>query len=279
MKSLSTLKKNLEFNRELHSIIEALKNIAVSQYHILERKIKSFGRLLTEIEDFFKFIGPLNANHPFLTPSSKQQAVIAITSDSGLLGGLNMQVVGHALSELERIPGKLIVIGQRGKIYARESGVPFVAFPGIKDEERYGQAIQVRNYILERVLNRQYGHLKVVYPKPISFTVQRIEIVNFFPFIWQQESESAIVEDAIFESNIADIAEYLIFTWAGQKLFEIFGLSRLSEMAARYVHLEESSQKIKDMDAKTKLEYFRVRHELIDRNMRELFAARLIYAG
>jgi len=60
---------------------------------------------------------------------------------------------------------------------------------------------------------------------------------------------------------------------------EIFGLSRLAEFAARFVHLEESSQKLKDMDGKLQQEYFRVRHELIDRNMRELFSARLLYAS
>ena len=65
----------------------------------------------------------------------------------------------------------------------------------------------------------------------------------------------------------------------GQKFDEIMGLSRLAEFAARFVHLEASSQKLKETDNKTHLEYFRVRHELIDRNMRELFAARLLYAS
>ncbi|MGE5197216.1 MAG: hypothetical protein ACM3IL_01765, partial [Deltaproteobacteria bacterium] len=87
------------------------------------------------------------------------------------------------------------------------------------------------------------------------------------------------IPEVILESRLSDIVEYLIYLWMGQKLYEIFGLSRLAEFAARFVHLEESFQKLKELDTKTRLEYFRVRHELVDRNMRELFAARLSYAS
>ena len=73
--------------------------------------------------------------------------------------------------------------------------------------------------------------------------------------------------------------EYLLYLYMGQKLYDIFGLSRLAEFAARFMHLEESSQRLKEMDKKVKLEYFRVRHELIDRNMRELFSARLLFVS
>ncbi|MBN3039091.1 MAG: F0F1 ATP synthase subunit gamma, partial [Candidatus Omnitrophica bacterium] len=72
--------------------------------------------------------------------------------------------------------------------------------------------------------------------------------------------------------------EYLIYLLLGQKLYEIFGWSRLAELAARFVHLEESTQKLKELNEKLKLEYFRIRHELVDRNMRELFAARALFS-
>ena len=207
-------------------------------------------------------------------------AVVAVTSDSGLLGGLNMQVINQSLSELEKTPGKLIVVGERGKMYVRESKIPFVAFSGIKDEERYSQAIQLRDYLFEKILAGEFGHLKVIYPKPISFTVQRVDVVTFIPFTEPAKkfTKNEAIPDVIRESDLGDIVEYITYLWMAQKLYEIFGLSRLAEFAARFVHLEESGQKLKDLDSKTRLEYFRVRHEIIDRNMRELFAARLLFA-
>jgi F0F1-type ATP synthase gamma subunit len=193
-----------------------------------------------------------------------------------------MQVIGYALRELEEIPGKLIVIGERGKMYARESKIPFVAFTGIRDEERYFQAMQLRDYLVGKVIEGTFGYLKVVYPRPLSFTVQRVEVAPFLPFLPSAQHRfktAQAVYDIIIESDVRDVLGYMVYLWMGQKLYEIFGLSRLAEFAARFVHLEGSSQRLKEMDNKLRLQYFRVRHELIDRNMRELFSARLMYAG
>jgi ATP synthase F1 gamma subunit len=282
MKTVSALKKDLEFNSGLSSLIEVLKTIAVSQYRALEHRLKSYEEFLRTIENFFRFLDINSVDHPFLKPKKNTQIIVAVTSDSGLLGGLNVQVVGNAIRELDKIPGRLVVIGERGKIYAREAAVAYTAFSGIKEEARFAQAMQVRDYLIKKIAEEQFGHLKVIFPYPVSFTIQRVETSQFLPFLPTRGTSGPAsafsFSDIIFESEPSRIVEYLVYLWMGQKLYEIFGLSRLAEFAARYVHLEESAQKLKELDKKTRLEYFRVRHEIIDRNMRELFSARLLYA-
>lgn len=268
------------FNRHLSSLIETLKTIAVSQYKSLEQRISTYENLLLVAESFFELIDVGYVDHVFLNPKNKKQAVIVVATDVGFLGGLNVKVIASAMAELENMPGKLIVIGERGKTYANEIGVPFVAFGGISDEARYGQAMELRDYVLNEVLKGSFNYLKVVYPRPVTFTMQAVETVSFLPFSPPVTKKAAgEMSDIILESRLKDIAEYLIGIWMGQKLYEIFGLSRLAEFSARYVHLEECSQKLKDIDRKTQLQYFRAQHELIDRNMRELFAARTIFRG
>lgn len=282
MKTLSAIKKDLEFNINLSTLIETLKTIAVSQYRTLEKKIKSCEEFITTVQEFFEFIDTTKIKHPFLNPQDKPQAVITVTSDSGFLGGLNMQVISTGMRELEKIPGKLIVIGERGKMYVRGTGVSSINFPGISDEDRYGQAMQLRDYILDKVLEGEFGYVKVIYPHPVSFTLQRVEAVSFLPYelpsVGDKKKTAVLSSDILIESKPGAMLQYLVYLWLGQRFYEIFGLSRLAEFAARYIHLEESSQKLKDMDKKVRLEYFRVRHELIDRTMRELFAGRLLYA-
>ncbi|MFH1867396.1 MAG: FoF1 ATP synthase subunit gamma [Candidatus Omnitrophota bacterium] len=279
MKAIATLKKDLDFNKELSSLLNTMKDIAVSQYKVLEQKIKFYDELFSAIDTFFEIIDAKRTAHPFTDPGNKPQAVIAVTSDNGLIGGLNMQVINTAIAELGKIPGKIIAIGERGKIFAHESGLPYAAFGGIQEEERYGQAMQLRDYILSEVLKGSFGHVKVVYPRPVSFTMQRIEIVTFLPFAPANPPKITPkdMNNVIIESGLGDIIEYLVYMWMGRKLYDIFGLSRLSEFAARFAHLEDSSQKLKDTDKKLQLEYFRVKHELVDRNMREIFAARLLF--
>lgn len=279
MKALEVLKKDLEFNKQLSSLLTTMKDIAVSQYRALERRIKFYEDIFSAIDTFFEVIDAKMVDHPFINPSDKPQAVIAVTSDSGLVGGLNMQVINAAISELSKIQGKIVVIGERGKIFASESGIPYTAFSGIQEEERYGQAMQLRDHILGEVLKGSFGHVKVVYPRPISFTLQRIETMTFLPFSPSAPPRASLkdMRNIIIESMPGDIIEYLVYMWMGRKLYDIFGLSRLSEFAARFAHLEDSSQKLKDMDKKLQLEYFRAKHEFVDRNMREIFAARLLF--
>ncbi|MFA5147371.1 MAG: FoF1 ATP synthase subunit gamma [Candidatus Omnitrophota bacterium] len=282
MRTLVSIKKDLEFDKGLLSLLEVLKNISVAQYRILEQKLKTYEKFSEALKTFFEFIDIKGIDHPFLNPREKKQIVIAITSDSGLLGGLNRHVVTAALNELAEVPGKLIVIGERGKLYARESGIPFVAFGGIREEERYEQSVQLRDYVVSKIIKESIGYLKVVYPRPVSFTVQRVETVQFLPYSAGDAGAADAkwaLSDIIMESNVGDMLEYILFLWIGHKMYEVFGLSRLAEFAARFVHLEESAQKLKDMDEKLQQQYFRVRHELIDRNMRELFSARLLYVS
>lgn len=280
MKTLVSIKKDMEFNLGLSSLIEVLKTIAVAQYRIQERNVRTFEEFFCAIEDFFGLLNFAHIQHPFLDPGQKPSLIVAITSDSGLLGGLNIHVIQRALAELEKRAGRLVVIGERGKMYLRDTRLPFVAFSGIRDEERFGQAMQLRDYIAGEVMKKACGPVSVVFPRPLSFTVQRVELVSFLPFkpVVQHPLER-IPSGLILESDPRDIVEYLIYLWMGEKLFEIFGLSRLSEFAARFIHLEGSHQRLRDMDTKIRQEYFRVRHELIDRNMRELFAGRLLYGG
>jgi F0F1-type ATP synthase gamma subunit len=108
-----------------------------------------------------------------------------------------------------------------------------------------------------------------------------VETVQLLPYLPSKKSETgggAPSYDVIMESSQGDIVAYLVYIRMAQVLYEIFGFSRLAEFAARFVHLEESIQRLKDLDKKLRLQYFRARHELIDRNMRELFAARSLYA-
>jgi F0F1-type ATP synthase gamma subunit len=203
---------------------------------------------------------------------------VAITTDAGFLGGLNMKVVSAALDEARSMPTTMIIVGERGKACARGVDLPMVAFPGVKDEERHGQAAQLRDYIFQKALSGDLDTVKVVYPQTVSFGVHRIRVVPFLPFKPEniKRPSPRVKRDLILESRPENIIEYLVYLWMGVRLYDIFGFSRLAEFSARYVHLEESTEKLKEEEGKIRQEYFRVRHELADRALRELISGRSV---
>jgi ATP synthase F1 gamma subunit len=277
MRLLSLIKKDMEFNRNLATLIDVLKDIAISQYHILEKRVKSYERPFLILQELFDIVPTENARHPLLNLSQRQPGVIAVTSDTGLLGALNMEVMSLAMQEVQNNQARLIIIGEKGKAYAQELEASFTAFVGIKDEQRLSQAAQLRDYIVEEELKLRLGALKIIYPYAASLMNQRIHSLQLLPFSGIKGQQARPVQEIIMESSAGDIAGYLVYLLLGHKFYEIFGLSRLAEMAARFVHLEESGHKLEDIKKELQLQYFRQRHEMIDRNMREIFAARAAF--
>ena len=278
------LKKNIDFNKGFRSLLEVLKLVAVSEYHNLENRFRTNQRLTTLLGEFFDAVDLSAIDHPFLNPKG-QPCIVAVTSDAGLLGGMNNNVVQKAIEITRQTNGRLLVIGERGLPYVQEANLPFISYPGIVDAQRYSQALEIRDFILEKVLKNEFGPVHVVYPRAHSFTTHRTEAVTLVPFQALQKEKPAATargtssSGVILESAPADVAEYLVSIVVAQRMFEIFGYARICEQAARYLHLEESCNKIQEMNKKLYLQYFRRRHEVIDANMRDLFASRSLYAN
>ena len=282
MLELGKVKKNIEFNDRFKSVLEVLKSIAVAQFHSLEKKLNIFEPFDRLLQDFFDSIDINQIKHPLLEGGDFGKAVIAITSDQGLLGGLNVRVVASALERVQPNRDHLIIIGEQGKTHARHGKIPFAAFPGVHDFERHKQALSLRNYLFEKIRERKFLSIEVVYPHALSLVNQRIECATLLPLPREgntaSENEKIDLSEAILESSLPHMLEYLAYLRVGLKLEDLFGISRVAEMAARFMRLEESTQKIQEMNRKLKLQYFRLRHAVIDQSMRELFSARALYA-
>jgi len=283
MPAIATIKKELEFYHNFSKLIDVLKSIAIAQYYALEKKIQTYEEYISTVEGFFSMLDLNTIVHPFVRPDEKKPlGIVAITSDRGLLGGLNNRVMNAAVSYMENSHNQLIIFGQQGQKLVHGLNIFFKGFTVGEDEERRMKALQLRDYIIEEVLSGRIGPVKLLYPFPESMQVQKIMEVDILPCTkWPEKDKtkwSGDGEDILFESYPADLAEYLIHLLLGQKIFEILQFARLSEFAARTVHLENSIEKIKETLVKIQQQYFRARHEIIDQQMRELFASRLLYA-
>jgi ATP synthase F1 gamma subunit len=280
MRLLSAIKKDLEFNMNLYNLLEVLKEIAIAQYKILEKKLKIFEAVFPALGSIYDMLGTSNVDHPLMHLAGRQPGVICVTSDAGLLGGLNMSVMSQAIREAQKNKARLIIVGEKGAMYAQESDLEYIVFKGVKDETRVAQAIELRDYIMQEELSGKLGELKIVYPYALSIVSQQVKTMQLLPFNRQEQINSRqdrVAGEIIFESSIGEVLEYWTHLFMGQKFYQVFGMARLAELAARFSHLETSKGKVDELNKGLRLQYFRQRHELIDKNIRELFCARLAF--
>ena len=282
MASLTQLKKDIQFNGRLGGLLNVLKSIAAQQYQALEETLKVNPALFEALQAIAGTFDPARLPHPF-TRGGGPVGVIAVTTDSGLLGGLNQQVISAGLREYRKEPGEMMVIGKRGTTYVHEHRFACKEFPGIQEENRRALAEQVRDYVLNRVLQGEIGSLFIAYPRSVSFAVQRIEVIQALPCqSWLKGADAAAPVTGgpiLMESSVERVLEYAVWVWLAEKLYEVFGSSRLSEFGARSAHLEGSTQELQRRKTRLMRRYFRERREVIDRGMRELFAARALFGS
>lgn len=273
---LNRLKKELDFNKDLTNVVDVLKGIAAARLHVLQKRLTLFESFFTACYDILSTLDVTQVSHPFVRPATQVASVLLVTSDGGFLGGLNSQVIAQGLHE-GGPQALLTVIGERGAGYLRDLRRPFTACPGIQEASQLALALQVRDHVVQQVRRGQSGKLLVVYPKPVSFAVQNVVVETLLPCSAWPRRQPVQARDMVWESSPADVVEYVVTQWVGHRLNEIFALSRLSELAARVTHLEGSYQELQQRGKKLKHQYFRSRHEIIDRSIREIFAAQLLY--
>lgn len=287
---LHELKKDLVFNKDLLELVSTLKNVAGSQFHIMEKKKQRFEAFMDAFSGFFRVVNLVNVINPLVRVESDITGVVIVTSDSGFMGGLNSGVIRAGLAAVENLNPdqiQLIVVGDKGA--GLLEGQPNVKkFEGINPDTIYEQSVIIKDYLMCEVKQKHIGKLIVASPRALSFSAQTIEVIDLLPCgeLFDNSSASEVskrsgtrkfIEEArevIVESSFDDIVEYLSGIWVTSKLFEVFEDGKLAEFSARAMHLEGSMQKAEKEYKKVKQKCSKATHELIDKGMRESFAAK-----
>jgi len=278
MKTVKQLREELEVNGDLTGLMDVLKGIAATEFWILQKKKKRFAEFISAFEGFFRFVDFIDVQHPFVQEQGNL-AIIMITSDEGFMGGLNTRVIAAALSHPGADDAQLMIVGEQGASYLVAQGRQFTGFPGFASDECYEASLKVKDHIMKKGLERNFGRLILFYPKPVSFMIQQVENLELLPCNRLFEKESEKIKDwknVLVESPVDSIIEYLVETWIVQKLFEVFEDSKLAELSARTLHLEESYQTLVEQKKTISHQYFRSRREVIDSEMRDMYSAQIV---
>jgi len=277
---LVKLREDLRFSKELLEMIEVLKSATASQFRSLQNKRKGFEQFKLRLEEFLAAIKTQKIVHPFLIERRNlPKAVVMVTSDEGFLGSLNALVLNAGMEQA--VSGdELIVLGERGSRYLAETQrEAFTFLPGIGDEITYERAIAVRDLLISKFLSKKVGSVLIAYPQFLSLTVQRVEVARLLPSGDLLAPKGGSINrpdrlgfEILFEPSRGSIVDYLVRAALMQKLYDVFLESKLSEYAARIIHLEGSHEEIVSVNKKLLYVYFKQIHEKNDKNIREIFA-------
>ena len=101
-------------------------------------------------------------NHPYLKAGeSKKKAVIVVTSNRGLAGGYNSNIIKLITrGELKQEDLKIYSVGRKGKDYLERRGYEMAAdYSDVINEPLYKDAQEIGNAVLTAFKNKEVGEI------------------------------------------------------------------------------------------------------------------------
>jgi len=224
---------------------------------------------------------------PLLQPRDEVNAVAIapLTSDRGLAGAFNSQVLRRALA-LERqlrAEGKQVHwvgVGRKGVGTLRFRRFDLAAeFTGFTDQPRYADAQAIAHRLAELYTNGDVDRVVVVYNAFQSALVQRVTVRELLPLsedLLETDAEERSDEtrhgDFIFEPEPEQILERLLPVYLETELYRALLESAASELGSRMTAMRNASKNAGDLIDSLTLAMNRARQAEITQEILEVVA-------
>lgn len=217
-----------------------------------------------------------NVLHPYLvTNGSPKKAVIAITSNRGLAGGYNNNIVKEITSKISPEEGVVYAVGHKGYEGLARKGYNIVEdLSEIIDEPMYKDAISVSNTVLESYIKGEVGEIYLAYTNFKNTVTHEPKLIKLLPIELDEipvEEEEGLVP-MNFEPEVEEALDVIVPKYMNNIIYGAFVEAIASENGARMQAMDSATSNAEDMIADLSLKYNRARQGSITQELTEIVA-------
>lgn len=302
MASSKEIKRRIKSVKSTKKITKAMELVAASKMKravsqtLASRLYSSYSwDILTSLSDRLE-----NMTHPFFVENKNEKTLIVlITSNRGLCGGYNSQVIkktiGMIKSELSlrldlgdkgQTYGKvdIITVGKKGDGAMRRIGQNIIAtFTDIPDTVSMRDIIPLSTYLTQGFREEKYGKVYIAYTDFISALTQKPVIRKLLPISKEELKET--IEVNIIEKKeghteipylVEEDTEKLLSTLAEKlirmQIYQMMLESNASEQSSRMVAMKNANEAAGEMIDDLTLVFNKARQAGITREISEISA-------
>lgn len=205
--------------------------------------------------------------------------MVIVTSDRGLCGGFNANVVKRAKALIEsdyadaakKKQIDFLFIGKKGyeslKKYNFKVNTNFIqTFSNLNSDSVF----EIGDIILEKFLSGEYNHVDVIYNKFKNAATQIICNDLLLPVSFSVSKKAKLKHDFIFEPDKQLILEKLIPRAVKTQLYRNLLDSFASEHGARMIAMDKATDNAGELLKQLKLQYNRARQAAITNEISEI---------
>lgn len=275
MATLKEIKLRIESVKNTKQITNAMKMVAASKLRRAQENILQARPYADYINDMLKTLKLKNTttSHPLLTDISGEgkTALIIVTSDRGLCGSFNSQIIRKTQSYLKKHSNvDIICIGKKGFDFFKTHSKKIIdSYINLFNEMDFSVSKDVAEKILNLYLQEDYIKIDVLYNEFKSAIQQDIIVKQLLPII-PIESENISKLDFLYEPDEDTIIEELGRKYIHVDIWRIMLESSAAEQGARMTAMDSATDNAADMIDNLTLFYNRARQAVITKEIIEI---------
>ena len=215
--------------------------------------------------------------HPFLINREvKNVGLIVITSDKGLCGGLNSNVLRQVLAKMKEwdaagVKLRATCIGNKGFGFMQRAGANVVSHVvGLGDTPHLEKLIGPIKVLLDAFVAGEIDAVYVASTRFINTMKQEPVIEQLLPLSGEAVGSTSTKWDYVYEPDAQAVIDDLLVRYVEALIYQAVAENMASEQSARMVAMKSDSDNAKNVIGELKLVYNKARQAAITKELSEI---------
>ena len=281
MSTLRDIKRRILSVKNTEQITKAMKMVAASRLRRAQEAIlasRPYAHKMLEVLSSLALRTNPQA-HPLLqTREPKKVDLVIVTSDRGLCGAFNANIIRRAEEFMRKNPDwdfTLHLIGRKANDYfkRRDYNIRKVSL-NILSDVSFPNAIAIGEDVVQNYLSEEFDQVYMVYNEFKSAIQQKVIVEQLLPIKPMDISEDYYPVEYTFEPSEEVLLEELLPRHINVQVYRVFLESVASEHGARMTAMEAASKNAVEMIEKLTLLYNRTRQAAITTELIEVVSGK-----
>ena len=281
MAALKDIKRKITAVSKTKQITRAMNMVAASKFKAAQMRMENFRPYASKFMDVLNSLALRVSpeTHPLLAVREpKKIRVICMTSDRGLCGGFNTNLIKAterfmAAKIREGKEVTLIPVGRKGRDFFRKKASILNERTDVFGKFDISLAVQIAKDIIPPFIREEYDELYLVYNEFRNISVQRPAIVRLFPLPSIGQDEEVDPEkrvDYIYEPSDEILLEQLLPMYVRVLIFRALVETSAGENGARMASMDNATRNCEDMIGSLSLKYNKARQSAITAELMDI---------
>jgi F-type H+-transporting ATPase subunit gamma len=283
MSNLKEVRTRIESVKSTQQITSAMKLVAASKLRRAQTSILQLRPYAKKLQEFIQYIGTGSGQEEEMAYFEKREEenvlIVVITSNRGLCGAFNTNVIKHASKLIHQDYGELFAqgklalycIGKKGAEFFTNQGYPVVEKnTDIFDNLNYENVLPIAEALMQDFINEKYNRIIMVYNHFKNPAVQQLVSEQYLPLTPVEAVVNGHEIDFIFEPDKASILSELIPKNLKIQFYKALLNSYASEHGARMTAMHMATENATELLKELRLKYNKVRQASITSELLEI---------